>query len=95
MAASAFDVDPFLPRTRASLSLFPLDDDLVIYDPLNGESYILNPTGRFVWEHCDGTRTPGEIASGLAERHGIPINQALADTRELLEAFGQSNLLQR
>lgn len=93
MTGSPQDVDPPRPRIRADLSVFPLDDELVIYDPVTGESFVLNQTGRLVWERCDGERTDGEIASELAARHGIPTEQAFADVSDLLSTFRQTNLL--
>ena len=93
MTVSTDDVDPLKPQPRADLSVFQLDDELVVYDPRNGESYILNQTGRLVWERCDGKRMAAEIASEIAELHGISDEQASADTAELLATFKRANLL--
>jgi cyanophycin synthetase len=81
------------PRLRADLSTYPLDDDLVVYDRRTGESYVLNATGRMVWERCDGTTTCQEIAIEIAALHGIPTEQARADVDELIDSFRRSNLL--
>lgn len=92
MAGSPNDVDPPLPRIRADLSAFPLDDELVIYDPRTGESFILNVTGRLVYERCDGERTEADIADEIAAIHGIPVQQALIDVNELLMSFREANM---
>jgi len=92
MAGSPNDVDPTIPRIRADLSAFPLDDELVIYDPMTGESFILNATGRLVWERCNGERTEADIAGEIAVIHGIPTERALADVSELLTSFREANL---
>lgn len=93
MTGSTDEVDPLRPRLRADLSVFALDDDLVVYDPTNGESFILNPTGRLVWERCDGQRSHDDIANEIAALHGISGEQAFADVTELLASFQRSNLL--
>lgn len=92
MTGPTFDVDPSRPQARADLSVYPLDDDLVVYDPRTGESFILNPTGRLVWERCNGERTSEDIAGEIAVLHGISAEQAYADITELLESFQQANL---
>jgi PqqD family protein of HPr-rel-A system len=93
MTGSTDDVDPRRPQPRADLSVFPLDDELVVYDPTSGESFLLNQSGRLVWELCNGERTPDDIARELAALHGIPTEQASTDTTELLESFRQARLL--
>jgi hypothetical protein len=93
MTGSSHDVEHRNPQTRADLSVYPLDDELVVYDPENGESYILNPTGRLVWERCDGRRTSGDIAREIAAFHSVPATRALAHVNELLAMFEVSNLL--
>ena len=43
------------------------DGSALLYDPANNEAHTLNPVGSFVWEYCDGTLTPDQIASELAD----------------------------
>jgi hypothetical protein len=93
MTGSSHDVERRHPQTRADLSVYPLDDELVVYDPENGGSYILNPTGRLVWERCDGRRTSDDIAREIAALHGVPATRALAHVTELIAMFEESNLL--
>ena len=57
---------------------------------MTGESFILNQTGRLIWERCDGERTAGDIAAEIAALHRIPVERALADVTELLESFRQA-----
>lgn len=81
------------PQRRDDVTAQPLDDELVIADPLNGESFVLNQTGRLIWERCDGTHTIQDIAEELSSMHGISVEQAHADTTELVQSFSASNLL--
>ena len=93
MTGSSHDVERRHPRTRPDLSVYPLDDELVIYDPENGESYILNATGRLVWERCDGRRTSSDIAREIAVLHCVSAAHALEHVTDLLAMFEESNLL--
>ena len=87
------DVRP--PAPRADLSTFELDDDLVLYDPLNGQSFVLNATGRLVWSLCDGARSPLAIAGELAAGFGVEGEQALSDVDELLDNLRTAGLLEQ
>jgi len=93
MTGTDASIDPSRPQVRADLSTFVLDDELVVFDHVTGESFVLNATGRFIWEYCTGTNTVEEIAAAVATEHAIPLAQALDDTRELLDSLEQSGLL--
>lgn len=93
MTAVTDDVDPRNPARRADLSVFPLDEDLVVYDPETGESFVLNQTGKLVWEQCNGEHCAEDIAAEIAAMFDIPAGQAIADVTELLNSFEQANLL--
>ncbi len=46
----------------------------------------LNPTGRYVLEHCDGLHTVGEVASGLARAWPADESRVVADVLAFLES---------
>lgn len=81
------------PRRRADVTCAVLDDELIVYDPLNGQSFILNQTGRLIWERCDGEHTIDDMAEETARIHGVPFEQSHADITELLESLDLGNLL--
>lgn len=58
---------PNAPRRRDDIEthLMP-DGSALLYDPALAEGHALNITGSFIWEYCDGTLTPDEIAAELA-----------------------------
>lgn len=93
MTGATHDVAPSCPAFRTDLSTYPLDDELVIYDPESGESFVLNASGKYVWERCDGKRTDADIAAEIAAIYAIPAAQAIADVAELLDSFRRANLL--
>ncbi|MDZ7705128.1 MAG: PqqD family protein [Trueperaceae bacterium] len=69
-----------------------LEDELVLMEPESGKMFGLNVTGRVVW-HALPEQNLGQIARALSERFGISYDEALTDTRELLEALRQAGLV--
>lgn len=59
---------PVTPRRRDDIEthLMP-DGSSLLYDPASSEGHVLNVTGSFIWEYCDGALTPDQIAAELAE----------------------------
>lgn len=75
------------------VSAYPLDDELVLYEPRSGEAYLLNPTGARVWALCDGSRGTGAIARELAGAFGLRGEQVVADVTDIIVALQQARLL--
>jgi len=63
-----------------SVSSYPLDDEIVLYTPTDGQAYILNHTAARVWRLLDGTRTETTLAQELADTY----DEVLGDVRELV-----------
>lgn len=84
-----------MPKPRPDVSSFALDDELVVYDPVTGESFILNQTGRLVWERCDGQHTSAMIADEIATLYSVSRTDTLNDVRDLLATFVSASLLDR
>jgi hypothetical protein len=57
---------PGAPRRRDDIEthLMP-DGSALLYDPATSEGHALNITGSFIWEYCDGTLLPDQIAAEL------------------------------
>lgn len=72
---------------------YPLDDGLVLYEPVAGTVFLLNRTGVEIWSLCDGTRTGREIARHLATAYGIDPREAVGDVEELLVNLAGAGLL--
>jgi hypothetical protein len=49
--------------------------------------FALNPVGSFIWERLDGTRDVGELSAAVVEEFEVDEPVAIADLREILEAF--------
>ncbi len=81
------------PVRNSQVLAFPLDDDLVLYEPASGHTYVLNRTGVRIWELADGSRGVGEIAGAVAEEFGVARSEALADVSALVAALAAEGLI--
>jgi hypothetical protein len=61
------------------------DDGLAIH--------VLNKTAARIWEMCDGTLGPDEIAARLCERYDVSQEQARIDVRNALTSMMEKGLL--
>ncbi len=58
-----------------------------------GRSIALNDTAQHIVYGIDGTRSVGEIASGLSQRFGVGERRALDDTTKLIETLYRGGLV--
>jgi PqqD family protein of HPr-rel-A system len=72
------------PLAAPSVSSYPLDDELVLYTPTDGQAYVLNHTAARIWHLLDGTRTEVAVARELADTYGEQYDDVLGDVRELV-----------
>jgi hypothetical protein len=56
---------------------------------------VLNKTAAYIWELCDGTRGPDEIAACLCERFEVELEEATADVLGILGKFEKFGLLRK
>jgi hypothetical protein len=76
------------PRRTPALEVNEAEDGLVIYDPSQDMVHHLNASASVIFDLCDGTRDPEEIARILAEAYNLdvlPTDDALAGLTELAE----------
>ena len=52
---------------KQGLVIQDLPDEVLVYDLDRDRAHCLNTTAAFVWQHCDGKSTVGEIAAKLAQ----------------------------
>lgn len=81
------------PKALPSVSSYPLDDELVLYTPTDGQAYILNHTAARVWRLLDGTRSETTVAQEVSDTYGEKYEQVLADVRELVAHLQSVGLL--
>ena len=68
------------------------DGSALLYNPATSEAHTLNPVGSFIWEYCDGTLTPDQIAAELTD--ALPqIPDAHADALRIIAELETAGLL--
>lgn len=81
------------PTARPEVAVTPLDDGLVLCDARDGRVYVLNQTGRLIWELCDGYHTVDAIVEEIAEGYGLDDRGVRADVDDLLEQLQRAGLV--
>lgn len=52
-----------------------LPDEVMIYDSANDKAHCLNQTAALVWQQCDGSNAPHDIAQILSKKLGAPVKE--------------------
>lgn|SRR5947209_3325973 len=65
-----------LPSARTSeLVVRELEDEVLIYDVERQKAHCLNRTSAFVWKHCDGKTTTGEMKHLLEREFATQVDE--------------------
>lgn len=96
--ASVFDrressVLPEKPFRRPDLSIYEIDDELLIYDETAGDTHRLNGTARFIWDRCNGHRDAEAVAADLADVYDVPMSKASSYVESLFAELLTRRLL--
>jgi hypothetical protein len=67
---------------------------MVVLDRRTERIHQLNTTASFVWDHCDGDRSVGEIADGIMEAFDVDSSTAAQDVAEIVKQFADLGLLE-
>jgi len=71
-----------------------IEADLVLCDPDGTELHVLNATAVKVFQLCDGSHTPVQMAEALVESFsGVEYGQAYEDVKEILSVLEEKNLI--
>jgi len=77
---------------RNQLVVEDLGTELMIYDQKRNRAFCLNQKAAFVWRHCDGRTTVGEIAAKLAQSSDETVNEKVVQFA--LQSLFQDGLLE-
>lgn len=83
-----------LPRRRASVELRDVDDGAVLIASSGSATYALNPTGRAIWELCDGTTTVEEVVEAICQIFDVPKETAFTELTAVLEQLAAAGLVE-
>jgi hypothetical protein len=84
-----------LPRRRTDVELRDDERGTWLIDPTAEAAHVLNPTGRAIWELCDGTITIEELADAISEVFDVPRARAAEDVTGLVQQFDDAGLVTR
>lgn len=70
-----------------------IEDEAVVLNLDNGHYYVLNETGRIIWEMLDGKHTLSQIADHLCEQFEVERDEALADIYKLTDDLVKEGLI--
>jgi PqqD family protein of HPr-rel-A system len=77
------------PKVRTDLVFRAVDEDLVVYDPLDDRTSLLNPSAAAILELCDGTRDARAIAGALRKELASAPESLERDVERLLADLGR------
>lgn len=70
-----------------------MDNEVVILDRETGHVHRLNVTASYIWDLCDGTNTPDDIAASLASGFNQTTEHVLDDVHKALTSLRELGLL--
>jgi len=72
-----------------------IEDKVVLIGKDGMAIHTLNKTAGYIWELCDGTNSPDEIAAKLCERFDVTPEEANVDVRETINKMEEMGLVER
>jgi hypothetical protein len=79
---------------KASLAVRDVDGDFILHDDRSGSVHRLNSVAAVIWQLCDGSREPGEIATEVAGVFGQPVAEVSHDVDAILTRFADTGLIE-
>lgn len=83
-----------LPTRRQDLLSRTVEEEVVILNRDTGQVHRLNLTASYIWQLCDGTNTPDQIAEQLAADFGRTTGQVIDDVLGAIASLRQLGLLE-
>ena len=81
------------PRLRPGVDLVEIDDEAILYDPINDDVHFLSPTASLTVQLCDGTATVHQTATELAAAYGRDPVDMERDVRMMVRWLRKSRVL--
>ena len=68
----------------------------LLFNPDTGQIRVINPTGLFIWQQCDGTRDLDEIATAMQEafdQEAPPADQLAEDLQTFVKEMAETGFI--
>ena len=82
-----------IPVHNQELVWRPLEGELVIVRPSDGQIRVLNGVGSFIWQAVDGQRSITEIAQSVCAEYEVSEQEAQADVIAFLNELSVDKLV--
>ena len=70
------------------------EDGGLLFNPDTNQVKVLNTTGLFIWQQCDGTRDLAAIATAMQEAFdGVPADEVAQDVQEFVKGMVESGFI--
>ncbi|GAB2856399.1 hypothetical protein GCM10027176_68480 [Actinoallomurus bryophytorum] len=81
-----------IPKRRTSVRARKFRGQLLV--SIDEETFELSESAEFIFRGINGRRSVQEIGVLLAEKYAIPVDTAVEDVAELLDALARSDILE-
>ena len=88
------DAEILAPPRRPDVVEETLDNETVLFDPVNAQIHRLNETATIVWNLCDGDTTTRQIAEKMTQAYDVEYGNALDYVEQLVAWLAQSSLVE-
>lgn len=82
------------PLQKEGILCREIGNETMLYNPEAGNVHIINKTAAFIWNLCNGCRSPGEMADLLHDAYEVAEDTDLAgDVEEILNSLADLGVL--
>jgi len=81
------------PTRRGVLMQSSGAEGWMVYEPDSDSLHALNDSARAIWELCDGSTSPSEMAAAISELTGVELSMAQRDVDETLSLLRRLGLV--
>jgi methyltransferase-like protein len=71
------------------------EDEAIIFNPDNSDIIVINSTGCFIWQSCDGKNTTEEIVNKMLDELDVTAERANKDLDQFLSDLEKRNFLKK
>jgi hypothetical protein len=79
---------------RPDVLIEEIDEETVLFDPQNRNTYALNQVGSIIWQLCDGEHTSREISEEISDVLGVDSAQVLKDVLKIINELLDNKLVE-
>ena len=79
---------------RPDVLIEGIDEETVLFDPQNRNTYALNQVGSIIWQLCDGEHTPYEISEEISDALGVDSAHVLKDVLKIINELLDKKLVE-